>query len=272
MAGKKKKKQVANPARGFATVSVPSKPKEAALTSDEQDDSSEQNPLANHASMLLDEITTTRSDALNAHPEESKETLKMTPDEFANHLEQAELENLVDEYATRIKDDASRQVTRMNTEKRYLREQAERATVLGLTEQLWDRVSEYESFTSIAELVQDSPGVKFVEIEDVDFLVKIWALHEVVLQLHMPSIEDVLSHVLLFWKQTGHYISSDYLPGLTETLLWYACKFPSCELPSYEMSRTDHQENIDDTSLAGPPIGKLCPFSIEISVLSWLQI
>lgn len=263
MAGKKKRKQVVNPARGFATVSIPSKPKETTATSDEQDDFAERERMTIHSSSLTYNVAAIDPNKLNVSSGDSEDTLKMTPNEFAHYLEQAELQHLLDEHAAKVKDDASRQVTKIITERRQMREQAERATVVGLTEQFLDSVSEQESFSTIAELVQASPGIKFTEVENSEFLIKIWTLHEVLLRLHMPSVEDVLSHVLLFWKQTGHCISSDYLSGLAEALLWYACKFPSNELPNYETGRIGDEGRVNDTFLADPSIGKSILSSIE---------
>ena len=130
--GKKKKKPVANPARGFATTSLPSKAKQidAPEQSSDDQDGSTADPAA--SSLGQSRVLPFRG---TVH-ESEKSKLKasgiedMTPEQLEQHLENAELQSLLDANSTRCKAEAKRQVTKLEAERRQLRVQAQRLSTV----------------------------------------------------------------------------------------------------------------------------------------------
>lgn len=119
---KKKKKAASNPARGFATVSVPSKVKPSASSEPVESEEIAHNPEA-----LAEKLPAGdgQNDKAAVQPASHKPELhELTSDELERHLEEAELQAIVDKYGTKCKGDAARYSTKMVAERRLLRPQA----------------------------------------------------------------------------------------------------------------------------------------------------
>lgn len=234
MAGKKKKKPAANPARGFATVSLPSKPKDSPDQGDEavprtqkREDADPDGPVAFAASA---------GQEAQALPAE-KRVEHMTPEELELHLEQSELQHLVDSHAARVKSDAARHLAKLENERRQLRQLSERTAITGLTEQLMqDVLSSASPILNGVKVLDRAKGTTVTAAED-DLLLKLWTLREVLMQLQMPSIDDALTHALTTMRNGRISTADDYLPGLSDILMWYACTQDPTELPDYETGR-----------------------------------
>lgn len=247
MAGKKKKKPVANPARGFATVSLPSKPK---TSKDEQDITKE------CASETGTSISSPPGDSLarGGRPDEApeadgKEIQDMSPEELERHLEEAELQSFCDEHAVRIKSDASRQAIKLKNERRQLRQQAERATMTGLTDLLVDEILTAES-SKPPVTVSSSVSSANVNHNDKDVLLKLWTLQELLRHLDMPAIDDALAHVLRESLGFTIPVPSESVFGLREALSWYAENKTAAELPDYETGRIGNVNDHDSEAAA----------------------
>lgn len=116
---KKKKKPQGNPARGFATTSIASKPKleKPAAT---QDDAIL--PGHEEASTLLPTPQPTSA------PEPVPHKLELTPEEFEAQLERDELQLLVEKHAPKVRRESRRQLVKLQTDRRVLRTAAEPLT------------------------------------------------------------------------------------------------------------------------------------------------
>ena len=233
MAGKKKKKPAANPARGFATTSVPSKPKAASDVDEQslqatqhQTPNSSDDERANDAVILPDKQASTE-----------KNVVDMTPEELEQHLEQSELQYLVETHATRVKSDAARQVARLENEKRQLRQLADRISISELNEQLMEEILPSASPSLVAVTAANHSNVTKLTIDEDDLLLKLWALREVLMRLQMPSIDQALSHVLTILQTGITFPADDYLPGLGASFMWYARTQNPADLPDHETGK-----------------------------------
>lgn len=113
----KKKKAAANPARGFATTSVASKPKqEKAADADVRDSSKAVAPSPE---------TTLQT---SSHVEASGAATGPTPEDLEAQLERDELQLLVEKYASKARRESGRHVSKLRIDQRVLRPQAQPAT------------------------------------------------------------------------------------------------------------------------------------------------
>lgn len=217
MAGKKKKKAVANPARGFATVSQPSKPREP-IQSDNEIPSDSQEPSANH-SVNGDHSVENSQGRQNV--DEVKAIAEMTPDELETHLENAELRNLVEQNASRIKTEATRQASKLQNERRQLRQQADQASIYGLNEVLIDCILQGSTQTGL-QVSKSFRSSTSPEIEESQLLQKLWLLQEVLKHLQVKMLDQTLTHVLYLFHHHGVDLSPNSVWGLEEALTWIA--------------------------------------------------
>src|SRR5688572_11201407 len=138
MAGaKKKKKPAANPARGFATTSIASKPRPETAEEPAKPPSKAEAEAA--ASSQTATGASGDSPGGPAGPAIAETTL--SPEEFEKQLEEAQLQIIVDKYAAKVKRDAQRQRTRLETDRRLLRSQADYvSSSKWLSQELMDHV------------------------------------------------------------------------------------------------------------------------------------
>ena len=113
----KKKKPAANPARGFATISVPSKPKPDEVSTTENAVPAEAPPENRRAAAVAEEQQ-------KNNRKEDDSQYQYSPEEIERHLEESELQLLVEKYGAKCKYDAGRQAARLETDRRVMRQQA----------------------------------------------------------------------------------------------------------------------------------------------------
>ena len=226
--GKKKKKPASNPARGFATTSIASKPKvetsdgEAAVPSKELTNTLETQPGATIANSGL------------IAPRLSEKAL--TPEEFEQELENSELQVLVEKHAQKSKRDALRQKTRLETDRRVLRSQAENLNTrkwlpLELMEQILDLIKAEGRFSGQAA---DLPSVSKQASEE-ELTIRLWTLHQSLLGAGFIEEKVVLAlhHVLAISDKVGTG-NKDSIWGVEEALDWLARECSREELPDYD--------------------------------------
>jgi ATP-dependent RNA helicase DHX29 len=248
---KKKKKPAANPARGFATVSVPSKVKptetsEPASTVDSKSVSESDRP--------------TPSEPTHTAPSSDKtpSLQNYTPEELERHLEDAELQILVEKYAAKCKSDAVRQASKLETERRVLRQQA-----VSVNHVEWLPSDVVSSILALAEAEEQglSPQPvrdKRVVTED-ELCMKLWVLKDTLLRLGFPEnrVEEALKHVLIYFAGNFTVTNRDVVCNLEEALEWLAMHCSLDELPSYTQTngqRKDADKNVSWIS-GNPSVG-----------------
>lgn len=263
MAGKKKKKTVANPARGFATVSQPSKPKEP-VQSDSEIPSDSQKPSADH-SVNGDHSVDDSKGGKNA--DEAKAIAEMTPDEFETHLENAELRSLVEENASRIKTEATRQAAKLKNERRQLRQQADQASIYGLNNVLIDNILQSSAQIGLQarKTFRSNPSP---ETDETQILQRLWLLQETLQHLQVEMLDEALTHVLYLSRHRGVDPSTNSVWGLEEALTWIAGFAGVEESLSYDTDKVadvdahhnaDMVDDTDDSKLESSPVCYIAP-------------
>ncbi|EXJ86531.1 hypothetical protein A1O3_03482 [Capronia epimyces CBS 606.96] len=229
---RKKKKPAANPARGFATTSLPSKAKSVEQASDATADEER----ASSTPIVAPKVQGSGSGSGNSNSKPSQETSDikdMSPEELEAHLETSELEALVEKYAARSTADASRQVAKLETERRQLRSQAYRlSTYPWLTD---DTVNELLELSASETADSASGGRATAAVEDEEkLLIDLWTLERVLEALKLPRVSEAIAQVAVLAIRGKLVISSDSLPGLQEAFEWYGSNTGPSELPHYE--------------------------------------
>ncbi|KAH8596466.1 ATP dependent RNA helicase-like protein [Bisporella sp. PMI_857] len=232
MAGaKKKKKAASNPARGFATTSVASKPRVESLEPETTSIPGKQTFDKTEPESLC---TTTSKTAGLASP-----TKTLTPEEFEKQLENSELQILVEKYAQKSKRDAARHKTRLETDRRVLRGQAEILNTRKwlppeLMEEILDLVRTDGRFSG--QSVDSSNGSK--QSSEEELTVRLWTLQQSL--VGAGFLEDkvllALQHVLDISDKIGSG-NKDGVWGMEEALEWLARECSRDELPDYESWR-----------------------------------
>lgn len=229
---KKKKKPTANPARGFATVSVPSKPKP---------ESTNPSSAAEYTVPSESERPTPAEGDKQRSVETTKETQSLqdyTPEELERHLEESDLQLLVEKYASKCRNDAARQVSKLETERRLLRGQSfSLSTLEWLPREFLDwilNLAETEAQEMSPLPGRDSSGMKR-SVSEEELCSKLWTLKEAFTKLGFPEakVEDLLRYLVQYFSGNfvGHY--RDALWNLDESLEWLALNCRPEELPSY---------------------------------------
>ncbi|KAL4779326.1 P-loop containing nucleoside triphosphate hydrolase protein [Aspergillus varians] len=239
---KKKKKPAANPARGFATVSIPSKVKplessEPASTVDSKSVSESDRP------------TPAESNQSAPNADETPSLQNYTAEELERHLEDAELQILVEKYAAKCKSDAVRQAGRLETERRVLRQQV---VPVNLNE--WLPSDVVSSILGLAEAEEQGLSPQPVRdkraVPEDELCTKIWVLKDTLLKLGFPEnrVEEVLKHALTYFAGNFTVTNRDIVCNLDESLEWLAMHCDPEELPSY--TQTNGQRKDADKNLS----------------------
>lgn len=245
---KKKKKPASNPARGFATVSVPSKPKPES-TETPSSVATESRPTPQNES----QPTSQEERPVEAGTSQPNPSLQnYSPEELEKHLEEAELQIWVDKYAAKCKSDAARQATKLDTERRVFRQQS---VTLGLLDWLptdiQDRILELADSEEHDYLTSNGRSTSAKqEGSEEELLMKLWTLQETLLKLGFSEnrVEEALKHILLYFKETPMSASRDVAWNLDETLEWLAKNSDKKDLPSYTQTAPRSQKESEVTS------------------------
>lgn len=256
---KKKKKPAANPARGFATVSIPSKPKPT--TESAAPSSTADSTVASES----DRPTPAEGNQPQAVPQGSQSLQDYSPEELEKHLEESELQLLVEKYAAKCKNDAARQVTKLETERRVLRQQS---TTLSLLEwipgDILNRILSLagtEEHEVVPVSARDPNGAKRMGSED-ELYAKLWTLKEALLKLGFsePKVEDLLKYLLQYFPVNFAGPNKDVLWNLDESLDWLAMHSSPDELPSYTRTNAPAIKDTDKVTswITGKPRFLIC--------------
>lgn len=224
-AGKKKKKPLSNPARGFATTSIASKPK--ASLSDSLD---VLKPVKQEASQV-----DLKQDLKPKIADTKKEVENVTAEEFEKSLEESELQILVEKYAEKSKKEVRRQMLRLGTDQRILRSQADTLqTKKWLSTELMDEILQLikaeERFTSYGDTSNCGRHAS-----EETLTIYLWNLQQVLIEsgFLQKKILSCLRHILNI-SDSIRAVSKDMIWGLEEALDWLCRECIPEELPDYE--------------------------------------
>ncbi|KAI3342568.1 ATP dependent RNA helicase [Ustulina deusta] len=272
MAGPKKKKSKppANPARGFATTSVASKPRveTTAPAGTPPNGSTASGSVATGLAKPDASIPPPTAQPNQAAPHTQPEP-SLTPEEFERQLEESELQLLVEKHAQKVRRDATRQKTRLDTDRRLLRGQAEPLnTRKWLPQELMDQILDLiqaESRFAASSLASERPLNEKLPSEE-DLTMRLWTLQQTLASLSFSTekIDAVLQHVL----ELAPSISSanrDYIWGLEEALDWLAKSCNREELRDYDYRSGRPPKSQPDTPYDSPlPSGANTPRVTEV--------
>jgi len=248
---KKKKKPAANPARGFATTSIPSKPKPESTTSTPPTAATTTPAESKPTSAAPETDQATPAEGAQPSETQTKDTQSLqqyTPEQLERHLEDAELQLLVEKYASKCRNDAARHVTKLETERRVMRQQATGS--LNVLEWLpTDVLNRILSLVETEECeLSPQPGAKRTFSEE-DLYMKLWTLKETLVRLGFPErrVDEALKHLLLYFAGNPVPTNRDALWNLDEILDWFALHCDPAELPSYARTGAQLPKDSDKT-------------------------
>ena len=236
---KKKKKQSSNPARGFATTSVASKPKIPNDTLGAEsvfpnEDISISNPN------LSDDPT--NSPVLRTTEKLTRELYQLSPEELERQLEESDLQLLLEKNGEKSKKDAIWQVSRLSTERRTLRPQATYLhTHTWLPVELMQRIIDLNNEPLHRGSANTYSGErKFVPaLSEDDLLIKLWTLKQTLCKLGFSQERSNFAISRLLERGNTVQCSNstaakEFIWGLEDCLDWLASICDPEEIPGYE--------------------------------------
>ncbi|KAI4941580.1 hypothetical protein J4E91_010611 [Alternaria rosae] len=247
----KKKKPAGNPARGFATTSVASKPKPERISPDVP--AKVVTPVPSKEPAAAPEPT----EALQTsqQTEAVKPEVAPTPEELEAQLERDELQLLVEKHAPKVRRESSRHVSKFQTDRRLLRSQSHAMTVHDwLPSEILDsiiRLAQAESNDSNRRQGQQS---LLKTLTEEDAMSKLWTLDLTLRELGFS--QDQIQPVLRWLCANAAGIdASSGVWGLQEALEWLALDQCEDHSFSYEESQPKRStlEDIDTSRPATPP-------------------
>ncbi|KAG8623728.1 hypothetical protein KVT40_008704 [Elsinoe batatas] len=232
MAGgtKKKKKPASNPARGFATTSIASKTKvdqpeklpEPVVKAQSSSDGSKRK-----GSTDASEPVETQSSTIK-----EKDLKDLSPEELEAQLELSDLQQTVERLGPKVSREAARQISRLETDRRVLRGQAEWLPVSGwLSGQAKDAILDAVLAEKDDDDASDMSPV-LTNSEDV-VLSRVWALRLILEGLHFS--QDQVMRVLLSLLNKPPPEDSLGTWGLNEALQSLATGCRTDKLLDYEV-------------------------------------
>jgi ATP-dependent RNA helicase DHX29 len=236
MAGaKKKKKPAANPARGFATTSIASKPRPEPTAEDAISTTTPGGATPSSTKQNAPPSTSTpiAGEHSAAPPKES-----VTAEEFEKNLEESDLQLFVEKHGQKVKRDAQRQYGRLETERRLTRGTADSVNIpKWLPEDLMKHVLDLisaESRFAASSFSSEASGTGKMPSED-DLVTRLWTLQSTLLTAGLPEarVKSVVQYILDIAANittTGR----DFIWGLEEALEWVARECDLSELPLYD--------------------------------------
>lgn len=251
MAPNKKKKAASNPARGFMTTSVPSKPKEsetptqAPKTLSSEDAASEPEKNTEEAPVPVPAVSSQEADLQ-----------KLSPDELEKHLHESELQLLIDKYGSKCRADSARQISRLESEKRVLQPQASYLSLVDwIPPELLDEIltENKQDLTNQVKRGLNAPAedTKSFGMEET-LCIRLWTLRETLLGLGFKeSHVDETIPMALRLVATDTSLNKDMMWGLDQALEWLATYYDDVDLPHYRKSVTQptrvSKENTSET-------------------------
>ena len=231
---RKKRKAVNNPGRGFATTSTPSKAKPQ-----EQTAASEGNAEPTPSDQIL------RSHLHASEPEKPERELhELSPEELELQLEESDLQLLAEKHGEKSRKVASHQASRLITEKRVLRSQAETLTLHS-----WLPVDLINLILSYVESQQgdgktSTPASQTTHmarsVPEDDIVVRVWTVEQTLVQMgfSVDQARDASRNLVKreFSGSPAAAVGKESIWGLNECSNWLAMTCNASQLPEYEVT------------------------------------
>ncbi|KAF9733470.1 hypothetical protein PMIN04_008423 [Paraphaeosphaeria minitans] len=259
---KKKKKPGGNPARGFATTSIASKPKEQpAATVDEKAIS----PEKEHGPV----VDPTPQAYSTPAPAPVPPQVEQTPEELEAQLERDELQLLVEKHAPKVRRESRRQATKLQTDRRVLRAAAESLTTHDwLSSDITDRIISLAQAESKDSNRKQSQQSLLKVMSEEDATARLWMLE---LTLRDMAFSSTHIEPVLRWL-CANAVSVDSTAsvwGLQEALEWLALDHCDDHSLSYDEPKKPRPTTISpNASRPGTPVPETPTVTTERSVVS----
>ena len=229
MANKKKKKPANNPARGFATVSIPSKMSEVD-TADQSKESEELDQPLKIPFGQQQKRAPTSSDQQN---DRDQDLSQMSLEELEQHFKRAEIQSMLDANGKRSRNDASRQKTRLETEHRSLRREA-----ISLETDSWLA----HVLQDILDLTRSSWPTTLTtqaaqKLSQADLCMGLWSLKLTLELIHLPHDDQVLREIIRISPIIPASDSKSPLWGFDEAVMWLALNSETNEFQPYDRQK-----------------------------------
>jgi len=253
----KKKKPAGNPARGFATTSIASKPK--------VEKSAVDGPAKEPAPVLSKEGTTpdTTAPQVLTKSEVAKQEISQTPEELEAQLERDELQLLVEKHAAKVRRESHRNVSKFQTDRRVLRGQSHVMTVHDwLPSGLLDSIVDLAKAESQDSNRRQGPQSLLKTLTEEDAMSKLWTLDLTLRELGFA--EDHIQPVLRWLCANAAAVDpSASIWGLQEALEWLA--LDNCEGHSFSYEeRAAKHSSAEASDLSRPRKSILTPLCISL--------
>ena len=226
----KRKKAAKNPGRGFATTSTPSKVKPQ-----EQTTANEENAEPTTSDQIL------RGQLHASEPEKPERELHdLNPEELEIQLEESDLQLLAEKHGDKSRKDASHQASRLITEKRLLRSQAETLIL-----RPWLPVDLVNLILSYVESQHhdgktSAPAFQATNIPEDDIVIKVWTVEQTLIQMgfSLDQARDASRNLVKreFSGSPAAAVGKESIWGLSECLKWLAMTCNASRLPEYEVT------------------------------------
>lgn len=236
---RKKKKLAGNPARGFATTSIVSKSK--------LDDAPAVDDIAEPESKIVAQAPSVATKPTTNGQRAEKELHELTPDELERRLEESELQLLVEKHAEKASKESSRQVSRLQTERRLLRMQAlPLYTSRWLPEELLQLIYDYTARETARSLLPSefASAQKKNGTSTDDLSIRLWTLKRTLVDLGFLQyrVDEAIAHLIRAeqtMERANIMAGKDGIWGLEDCMDWLALTCTREELPDYDTYRTE---------------------------------
>ncbi|KAF1916305.1 ATP-dependent RNA helicase A [Ampelomyces quisqualis] len=212
----KKKKPAGNPARGFATTSIASKPRPEKAVSDAA--------ARENAPAVSNQVEAATPPAPDAAPkaEGPPQEAAPTPDQLEAQLERDELQLLVEKHAPRVRRESHRNVCKFQTDRRVLRGQSHSMTVHDwLPAEILDSIIALAQAESSDSNRRQGPQSLLKILTEEDAMTKLWTLDLTLRELGF--VNDPIESVLKWLCANAAAVdASAAIWGLQEALEWLA--------------------------------------------------
>jgi ATP-dependent RNA helicase DHX29 len=247
----KKKKPASNPARGYATTSVTSKPKPEKSAADALKDCA---PAESKQNAVAPETTP------QAEPKAAvaKSEVPPTPEELEAQLEHDELQLLVEKHAAKVRRESHRNVLKFQTDRRVLRGQSHSMIVHEwLPNEILDSIVSLAQAESNDSNRRQASQTLLKTLSEEDAMSKLWALDLTLRELGFSH--DHIQPVLRWLCANAAAIdSSASIWGLQEALEWLALDQCEDHTFSYE-EQAPKRAVVDTPDLSRPGTSVLVP-------------
>lgn len=256
----KKKKPAVNPNRGFATTSVASKPKPETL----KEVSVPESPSKADNASLARLPAQTDVHAIGEEAVREKELHELSADELEMRLEDADLQSLVERYAAKTTRDATRHISKLQTDYRILRKASQPLHLRNLLpdEIMWQILDYAKDDAQVGSLMDvTSLDRTLTNVKEDELIANLWTLQKCLasMGLTQEQIDRVQAEML---ERVPTHNSTALAWGLEESLDWLALNLVDTELPRID-DQTGQAIHRPDPSIADDGVVET---EIELSI------